>query len=205
VTTDFDSEPRGTRGFSLLEVLFVVAIIGVISGIAVPMMANSLGFYRLDGDARSLKNAILTARMQAAANFSQARLYLDYTQSAYHTETRASATSPWVAQVATTYLSSRTEAYGFGSVATPPPNTPTPIMQAAPCLDNSLPPVAVPNTSCIIFNSRGIPIDTTGAPTAAYALYLTDGASVYGVTVSATSAVNLYKTAAKVSPAWIGQ
>jgi prepilin-type N-terminal cleavage/methylation domain-containing protein len=195
----------GSRGYSLLEVLFVLAITGVISAIAVPMMANSLGFYRLDGDARSLKNTILTARMQAAANFSQTRVYLDYTTSAYHTESRASSTSPWVAQLATTYLSSRTESYGFGVVATPPPNTQATIGQAVPCQDTASPPANIANTSCIVFNSRGIPIDATGAPTGINALYMTDGSTVYGVTLSATSAVGLWKTQAKTTPTWISQ
>ena len=183
----------------------VVGIIGVISAIAVPMMANALGFFHLDGDARSLKNAVSTTRMQAAANFSETRLFLDYPTSGYHLETKASNAAPWVAQGGTTYLSSNGETYAFGPVATPPPNTQAAIAQAAPCLNNASPPAPMANTSCLVFNSRGIPIDATGAPTGGNALYLTDGQTVYGLTVSATSSIQLWKTASQAVPTWVAQ
>ena len=44
---------------------------------------------------------------------------------------------------------------------------------------------AIANTACIMFNSRGVPIDSTFAPTGDDALYVTDGMAVYGVTVAA--------------------
>ena len=56
-----------------------------------------------------------------------------------------------------------------------------------------------------MFNSRGIPVDATGAPTAVDALYLTDGTAVYGVTVSATSAIVLWRTLPATSPSWSQQ
>src|SRR5262249_34095948 len=114
---------RNPRGYTSLEVLFVVAISGVVSAMALPIMTNGVGVYRLDGDARSLKNTITTARLQAAANFAQTRLYLDYSVSGYHTETKASVAQPWVPQGGTTYLSAYGEKYSFGVVATPPPST----------------------------------------------------------------------------------
>lgn len=194
-----------SQGYTSLEILFVVAISGVISAMAFPMMSNSVGFYRLDGDARSLKNAVTTARLQAAANFAQTRLYLDYTVSGYHTETKASAAAPWVPQSGTTYLSARGEQYSFGGVATPPPSTQAAIAQASACMSDAVPPAPIANTSCIVFNSRGIPIDATGAPTSVDALYLTDGVSVYGLTVSATSSIRLWRTKAVAAPTWVAQ
>jgi Tfp pilus assembly protein FimT len=189
----------------MLEVIFVVAITGVVSAIAVPMMGNALGFFRLDGDARSLKNSVSTARMQAAANFAETRIYLDYTTSAYHLESKASSTAPWVTQGGMTYLSAYSESYGFGVVGTAPPNTQATIGQSGNCLNNATPAVAIASTSCIVFNSRGIPIDANGAPLGTNALYMTDGTSVYGLTVSATSSIKLWKTLAKATPSWIQQ
>lgn len=185
--------------------MFVVAIMGVVSAMAIPMMANGVGFYRLDGDARGLKNAVSTARLQAAANFAETRLFLDYTVSGYHLETKASSAAPWVPQGGVTYLSSFNEAYGFGVVATPAPNAPAPIAEPGACLNNATPPVQIANTSCLVFNSRGIPIDGTGAPTGANAFYLTDGTTVYGLTVSATSSITLWRTKAIAVPTWVAQ
>ncbi len=183
--------------------MFVIAITGVLCAIAVPMMSNTMGFLHLDGDARNLKNAVSLARMQAAANFVQSRLYLDTSVNAYHLETQSGA--GWTAQGGITYLSTSTESYSFSVVNTAPPNTQGAIAQAPACLNNATPATAIANTRCIMFNSRGIPIDATGAPTGIYALYLTDGSAVYGVTVSATSAIRLWRTQPTVIPTWVQQ
>ena len=59
---------------------------------------------------------------------------------------------------------------------------------------------AIGNTSCILFNSRGIPVDpagappAVGAPTGNDAMYLTDGTAVYGETISATGLIKLWRT-----------
>lgn len=58
-------------GFTILETVFVVGLIGVISVIAVPMVANTLADFRLSGDARSVSNTIAVAKMRAASNFTR--------------------------------------------------------------------------------------------------------------------------------------
>ncbi len=191
-------------GFSLLEVMVVVALTGIVAAIAVPMMSNSLGNFRLSGDARGLLNAVSLARMQAASNFSQTRIYVDLSGGTYHTELKPSG-GTWAAQGATTYLASSNESYGFGVVGTPPANTQTTISQAPQCLNNASPAVAISGTACIVFNSRGIPVDSNGAPYGADALYLTDGTAVYGVTVSATSTIKLWRTTPTSTPNWVAQ
>ena len=65
------------RGYSLIEVLTVVAITGVVMVIAIPMMGNLFGFFRLSGDARSISNAVAVAKMRAASDFSRVRIYAD--------------------------------------------------------------------------------------------------------------------------------
>src|SRR5262245_23516254 len=121
---------RSERGYSMIEMLVVVGVVGVVTGIAV---STSLGSVRVLADARGIKNEISLSRMQAAANFTQARLYVDLAARTYHIETFRSTGAPaWVAPSGTKYLSPKTM-YGFDPVATPPPSTQAAIAQAPPC------------------------------------------------------------------------
>ena len=70
------------------------------------------------------------------------------------------------------------------------------------CQDTASPPVDITNTACIIFNSRGIPVDNTGSPTGLDAVYVTDGTSVYGITVAATGFIRTWQTNYSSTPSW---
>jgi hypothetical protein len=54
-----------------------------------------------------------------------------------------------------------------------------------------------------MFNSRGVPVDNTFAPTASDAVYVTDGSAVYGITVSATGMIRSWRTPPAASPTWV--
>src|SRR5262245_20285965 len=202
VLTDRSSPAPGRRtesGYSMIEMLVVVGVVGVVTAMAV---STSLGNRRLIGDARGIKNEVSLSRMHAAANFTQARLYVDLIARTHRVETwRSTGVPAWVTQGGTTYLSTTT-VYGFGPVAAPPPSTQAAIAQAPPCRDAA--GQAIENTACIVFNSRGIPVDANGAP-AIYAIYVTDGTAVFGTTVSATSIVQLWRTNPSATPTWVVQ
>ena len=197
---------RGRRGFSLLEMIFTLAISMVLMAIAAPMMGNALGYYRLSGDARALSNAISVAKMRAASDFTQARLFVDLT-AGYHLETFKKTPAPgsWTVEGGTTNLSGA-ETFSFGGLATAPTNTQTVITQgvtgSVQCKNAAGANIA--NSVCILFNSRGIPVDTTGAPTGAGALYITDGAAVYGITISATGSIITWQSPASTA-SWLKQ
>src|SRR4029077_14893862 len=120
------------------------------------------------------------AKMRAAAKFTFARIYIDQSSKAYYLQTYNKSTSTWATETGTTTLSS-TVSFGYGPVSSAPLNTQATIGQAAQCMTTGATPTAVVNTSCIIFNSRGIPIDaiTSGSPTGSDAVYVTDNTAVY--------------------------
>jgi hypothetical protein len=138
--------------------------------------------------------------MRAASDFSRARIFIDLTAHTHHLERWNKITSAWEVEGGVTALSSGVS-FSFGPVTVPPPNTQATIGQASQCLDDMAMPIA--NTACIMFNSRGVPIDATFAPTGADALYLTDGSAVYSVTVAATGMLRLWRALPVAVPTWV--
>ncbi len=198
----------GENGFSILELMVVVGIIGVISAIAVPMMKNTVGDFRLSGDARGLANATSLAKLRAASDFSQARLYVDLGAKSFHVETWNKTGAAWAAEGGTTTLSMN-DTFSFGVVGTAPPNSQATIGPASACVTAA--GAAIGGTACILFNSRGIPVDpagappAVGAPTGNDAVYITDGTAVFGITLSATGLIKLWRTNPTATPSWVLQ
>ena len=187
-------------GFTILETLFVVGLISVISAIAVPMFGGALADFRLSGDARGLSNAIAVAKMRAASNFSRVRLFVDISGRTHHLESWNKTTSEWDTEGGLTHLSTGVF-FSFGIVGTAPPNTQTTIAQAPECTDDDGDPIG--GTACVMFNSRGVPVDSTFAPTGLDAIYLADGSAVYGITVAATGMLRMWRTLPTETPTWM--
>jgi prepilin-type N-terminal cleavage/methylation domain-containing protein len=202
-------EKAETCGYSLIELLVVVGITTVISAIAVPMTSNTLKNFKIVGDARSLSSAVSLAKLRAASKFTQSRVYIDRDARTFRVESwQKTGVIGWVTDQASTSLSNSVT-FGFGGVGTPPANTQEPIGQAAACVDSA--GTAIGNTSCILFNSRGIPVAANGAPPNVGgpdgngAIYITDGSAVFGLTVSATGLSRLWRTLPNTTPAWVAQ
>jgi prepilin-type N-terminal cleavage/methylation domain-containing protein len=195
---------RRHSGFTIIELLLVVGVMGIVAAFAVPMFGRTIQGFRLVGDARSLSNAMAVAKIRAAANFSRVRLYVDLDGQSHHLETLDRSVDPphWTIEGGSTLLSPFV-LFDYGSVASPPPSTQATIGQAPLCKTDDGDDIA--STACVMFNSRGIPIDDTGAPTAQGALYITDGTAVYGVVVAATGMIRLWRTLPQSTPTWVLQ
>lgn len=209
-STRLGTSSASSGGFSLIEVMMVVGIIGVLAVISVPMTGNALKYIRISGDARDLSNSISVAKMRAASKFTKSRLFVDLAGKAFYIQTyeknaTAACTTPpcWVNETAATSLSS-TVSFDYAPVASAPPDTQTTIDQAPECRTLDATPVDIADTACIIFNSRGLPILSieSGAPTGDNAVYMTDGSAVYGITVAATGFIRLWRTNAATAPTW---
>jgi prepilin-type N-terminal cleavage/methylation domain-containing protein len=192
---------RGREGgFTIIELLATLAIAGVVAATTLPEAVRTIGDLRLRGDARALHNMVGLAKMRAAARFTRERVYVDLTTESFYLQYWDKTAAAWVTEGGATMLSRGVD-FGFGTISSAPPSTQTTIDQAPACLDDS--GAAIGNTACVVFSSRGIPIDSTGSPDGNTAFYITDhDAGVYAVTLSATPLVRLWWSPASQT-AWV--
>lgn len=206
---------RTDSGFSLIEVLVVIVILGVVAAMAVPMWQRMQKNARLNGDAHNIGEALSIAKMRAGAAFTYSRVFLftgtDKTQyfrvDTWNT-TANGGVGCWVpdgipnpgtgtTNCITTSATTRYEtnlstgvSAGFGSVTSVPSSFVTTVAQANPCMGggtSALTGSQIANTSCIVFNSRGF-------PTASGGFYITDGARVYGMVSNSMGLMHSYVT-----------
>jgi prepilin-type N-terminal cleavage/methylation domain-containing protein len=198
------SVTKSARGYSMIEILVVVGLIGVIGAVSVPMIGRTIEGFRLGGSARSLSNAMAVAKIRAASSFSRVRLYADLTAGTHHVETLDRTTDPdhWTTEGGATALGTGVT-YNYSPVTLPPPGSQAAIVDTPQCVDDL--GVAIADTWCITFNSRGIPVDPTGAPNADGVLYVTDGTAVLAVTVAPTGMIRLWRTFPRETPTWVVQ
>jgi hypothetical protein len=183
--------------------LIVLLIVAVGSLLAVPMVSNLLSAERIGGNARALSNSTAMTKMRAAARFGAARLHVDLAAGTYRAEIwRKTGTPGWEAEGPTEQLSPGVS-FGFASIASAPPNTQGTIGQAAACRNDA--GTAIAGTACVVFNSRGLPIDNTGGPTGDGAFYIRDTTEVFSVTVSATGMLRTWRTPATGTVNWVLQ
>ena len=177
------------RGFDVRERLLVPGYI--CDTVLEPLRRLGIAPVFYDVDARDLNGTILMAKMRAASNFAQTRVHADLNTQTFWVEVKQSGATSWTTEGGTQLLSTGVT-FGFGSLSTPPSNTQATLAQAPGC-------PGISNTACVVFNSRGIPVDSTNTPTANDALYVTDGRSVTGVTVLATGLSQIWRSDASTA------
>ena len=192
---------RSAHGYTMVELMAVVAIIAVASAVTLPVTSRTLGDLRLRADANAVANSVALAKMRATSAFSRARLFVDLSTDSYFIQVWNKVDEVWETEGGSVETSDGVT-FGYGSLTAPPPNTQLAINQSPECDDDG--GVPIEQTACVTFNSRGIPIDNAGAPTGNNALYLTDGSAVYVTTLTATPLVRLWWSPGNVA-AWVQQ
>lgn len=180
--------------------MVVVAIIGGMAAIGLPLSTGMIDDIKMRGDAQALSAAVAQTKLTSAAKFTHARLFANLTTNSYRIQVwNRTGTPGWVAASDEMFLSDRSR-FGFGSVVAPPPNTVAALIQAPECTDDL--GVGISDTACFVFNSRGISIVSTGTPAATQAMYLTGPSGVFAVILGATGQLQVWRTSQTGANAW---
>jgi len=192
---------RTNGGYSLIEIMVAMAVMGILGAMAVPMVQSTSQGIKLRDQANAIADLVGLAKLRATAKFSRSRLYVDLAAETYVVQTWSSAANNWVNEQAAVKLPFGID-FGWGVLDTAPKNTQDGDIPkfAAACIDKDKNPID--KTACIMFNSRGIPIDKDNSPIGGNAFYLTDGTGVRAVTVTATPLIRRWwSSAAKAN--WV--
>jgi prepilin-type N-terminal cleavage/methylation domain-containing protein len=179
------------HGYTLVEMMMAIGLIAVVSATVIPITDTSLKNSRLRGDADSVRNMIGLAKMRASSQFTRARVNADLNANTYALEVWNKAAATWVNESGTRPLGTGVS-FGFNGLDAPPPNTQVEIGLSPPCSADLTAAGAIDGTACIIFNSRGLPIDADGNLYPRHALYLNGDIGVFGVTVTQTPLIRLW-------------
>src|SRR5438093_3082544 len=178
----YEATRQHKSGYSTIELTLLGAVLLVLATSAFPTSMNALRVYKLSGAARSIAGQLALVRLRASADFTQARLNVNLTAGTYQIEvctTKNTATggcTTFTMEGGTQYLPNGIS-FSFGSITTA-----------------ASPQTTIAQTVPILFNSRGIPVDSTLNPTSNNALYVTDGkGNYYAVTVSVSGRTLMYR------------
>jgi hypothetical protein len=113
--------------------------------------------------------------MRAGAEFTRSRLSLDTSSNAYRREIFNKTSSSFQAEGGDQPLADGVS-FGFGSITTPAGGQST-----------------IHQSTEIIFNSRGIPVDSGGTPVGSYAVYVNNDGRYYAVTVNTAGQIRRWR------------
>lgn len=181
-----------SAGFTILELVVAVAVILLLSAIAIPNATAMLRSYRLSGSARAVAHQLSLTRLRAETEFTNSQLVIDPVANSYTLQLCTTGGKADTCTTAGDYNNEGTQflatgiSFGFGVAAAPPAGTQAALQQ----------------TLQTRFNSRGIPIllDGSGNTNPNDVIYVTDNqGSSYAVSVSVGGHTRVYQY---VAGAW---
>lgn len=181
--------PGQEKGFSLLELVFVVAIIGIIVSFVAGDVRTFNRTYKVRNDADSLADLITLARMRAASTFARVQVLCSNTTNQCSLQNKPYGATTWAADSNQQTVSLST-GVSFG--------TPTGISTGVGGQSSVTPYEGSKSQSisyATIFNSRGLPIadNANGTAVSDYALYLVGpDNSAMAISVDASGKASIY-------------
>ncbi len=168
---------KRNRGFSLVELTMILAILAIVAGLSVPVLSSSMRNWRLAGDARNIVTALTYAKLTAASQMTRSQLTFDLSGNTWSVMKFNRSTNNYDLQGSINRLSDGLANSGIGfksSSTSAPSGYPT------------------ASSTSITINSRGIAIDGSGNPTT-HSVFLSDAGTDYVVTVSLAGRVQLWR------------
>ena len=178
-----DSKKPRDHGFSSVELMIVASLMLISTFVAIPSLKGILAAYRGSSATRNIGAQMHLARMRAGSNYTRTRLSLDavtntFQLSVYDNDDPActvATASCWKLEGGISSLGTGVS-FGYGAISTPPPGL-----------------AAVAQSTGVYFNSRGMPVTSSGSPVPDYAVYLNNDGRYYAVTVSVTGLVSTFR------------
>ena len=169
----------GSPGYSLIELLVLLAMIAILSGFAIPILSSSMRDMQLTADTRNIASSLNYARLKATSLMTPYQIQFDLDNNQWSVWKFDRATSSFQPEPMqdTNELSRGMASSGINFVAT-----------------SSSHPGTFPTSSSttVTFNTRGMPVNGT-TPTADNIVYISRDNADYAITVSITGKVQIWK------------
>lgn len=191
-------DPLGLdHGFSMVELLTVVLIIGLISVIAIPQVLSGIKGYRLHSNAAALGSQLSMARFRATSQNTPYRVQIAMAAAphSFSLDRLCGATPSSVDSNCTAPYQPRTDGTEFGPQ---PVELGVSFTTTNPGGTTSYPGTITGGTPATVFyfNTRGMPVDSSGNPltNGGAVIYLTNGMSLTdAIVVSVAGRVSAYQ------------
>jgi len=160
--------------------MVVASVMLVLAAIAIPRVSGVVQTYRVGADARSIASQVTLARISAGSQNTDARINFNSctaSSTTYQLEIYNQSSSTWQ-QLGGQMTLSTGVSFGYGSISTPVGSQ-----------------SSITNSPCYVeFNSRGLPVDSSGNPTANYTIYIINNQSLcFAITVLLSGRIQVFE------------